>query len=91
MCSIKFYFQGVCEFLKTIVSKLQEDCSIALNVIIEILMIGFRKSPQPAGMLLFKEVILNLNWMVKLFVFYNSTYFLDNNNVWTTRSFYSNY
>lgn len=48
--------QGVCEFLKTVVSKLQEDCSIALNVIIEILMIGFRKSPQPAGMLLFKEV-----------------------------------
>lgn len=31
---------------------------MALNVIIEILMIGFRKSPQPAGMLLFKEVIL---------------------------------
>lgn len=30
---------------------------MALNVIIEILMIGFRKSPQPAGMLLFKEVI----------------------------------
>jgi len=50
-------FQVVCEFLKTIVSKLQEDCSLALNVIIEILMIGFRKSPQPAGMILFKEVI----------------------------------
>jgi len=51
------WFQVVCEFLKTIVSKLQEDGSLALNVIIEILMIGFRKSPQPAGMILFKEVI----------------------------------
>lgn len=52
-----YCFQGVCEFLKTVVSKLQEDCSMTLNVIIEILMIGFRKSPQPAGILLFKEVI----------------------------------
>jgi hypothetical protein len=39
-----------------VVSKLQEDCSMALSIIIEILMIGFRKSPQPAGILLFKEV-----------------------------------
>jgi len=26
-------------------------------MVIEILMIGFRKSPQPAGLILFKEVI----------------------------------
>lgn len=63
---------------------------MALNVIIEILMIGFRKSPQPAGIILFKEVTFNL-----ILIFYNlifiSIIFVDNNNVWTTRKFYSPY
>lgn len=66
MTAIKYFstshedilYAVVCEFLKTIVSKLQEDCSLALNVVIEILMIGFRKSPQSAGMILFKEIVI---------------------------------
>jgi len=35
----------------------RENCVVATTMVIEILMIGFRKSPQPAGLILFKEVI----------------------------------
>ncbi|XP_050436446.1 importin-13 [Adelges cooleyi] len=57
-CPEDLLYTGVCDFFKSVVSKLQENCSIALNIIIEILMIGFRKSPQPTGMLLFKEILI---------------------------------
>jgi len=53
-------FQDVCDLLKTFISKLaqeRENCEVPTTMVIEILMIGFRKSPQPAGLILFKEVI----------------------------------
>ncbi|XP_060835642.1 importin-13 [Rhopalosiphum padi] len=54
-------YADVCELLKTIISKLmqeRENCVVATTMVIEILMIGFRKSPQPAGLILFKEAVI---------------------------------
>ncbi|XP_025404966.1 importin-13 [Sipha flava] len=73
-CPEDILYTGVCEFLKTVVSKLQEDCSMALSIIIEILMIGFRKSPQPAGILLFKEIIIMFGRQERFIPLIKSTY-----------------
>ncbi|XP_050535319.1 importin-13 [Daktulosphaira vitifoliae] len=58
VCPEDLLYIGVCEFFKSVVSRLQEDCSMALNIIIDILLCGFQKSPQSAGILLFKEVLI---------------------------------